>query len=80
MTTQLKADRVLDVKGTFCPVPVIEAKLAIDAMQPGQVLEVLATDAGSQRDFPAWCKNTCHILLEAQEQDGVFRYLIKKAG
>jgi len=80
MAGSLKADKLLDVRKTFCPVPVIQAKETIDQMRPGEVLEVLATDAGSWRDFPAWCKNTGHTLLDAVQEDGTFRYFIKKTG
>ncbi len=72
------ADQLLDVKGLKCPMPIIKAKKAIETLQVGQVLEVVATDPGSMADFKAWTKNTGHELLLAEEQDGVFRYRIRK--
>ena len=71
--------RQLDVKGTKCPVPIVRAKKEIDGMHAGDVLEVLATDPGSVRDFEAFCRQTGNQLVESNESaDGVFRYLIKK--
>lgn len=75
----MSADQTLDVKGLKCPMPVIKAKKAIEGMQVGQVLEVIATDPGSMADFRAWTKNTGHELLVAEEANGVYRYQIKKA-
>lgn len=72
------ADQVLDVKGQKCPMPIVKARKAIEALQVGQVLEVLATDPGSMADFRAWTKNTGHELLLAEESDGVYRYQIRK--
>lgn len=72
------ADKTLDVKGMKCPMPVIKAKKAIDEIQVGQVLEVMATDPGSMADFQAWTKNTGHALVAAEATDGHYRYLIKR--
>ncbi len=78
--TEFHVDRTLDCRGTLCPVPVIQAKEALDALEPGQVLEVLATDLGSQADFPAFARNTGHELLATRQQDGSFVYYLRKAG
>lgn len=75
-----QADQVLDVRGLKCPMPVVKARKAIDALQPGQVLEVQATDPGSMADFRSWTKNTGHELLTAEESGGIYTYRIQKRG
>lgn len=70
----------LDCKGLYCPLPIVKMKKAINGMAEGEVLRVLATDPGSMRDFKSWCKKTGNRLLEASEEDGVFTYVIEKAG
>ncbi|HEV7734195.1 MAG TPA: sulfurtransferase TusA family protein [Candidatus Binatia bacterium] len=50
--------KTLDVRGAKCPVPIIKAKQALDAMAPGERLEVLATDPGSVADFQGWAKTS----------------------
>lgn len=72
------ADKVLDVKGLKCPMPVIKAKKAIEEIAVGQVLEVVATDPGSMADFRAWTKNTGHELVAAEESGGVYTYRIRR--
>ncbi|MBI4494397.1 MAG: sulfurtransferase TusA family protein [Chloroflexi bacterium] len=76
----MPVDRTLDCRGTLCPVPIIQARQALDALAPGQVLQVLATDLGSKADFPAFARHTGHELLAAREQDGTFIYYLRKAG
>ena len=70
----------LDARGMNCPLPIIKARKALDGMAAGSTLEVLATDPGSVADFAAFCRMTGHQLLESTSQDGVYRYLLRKAG
>ena len=42
---------VLDARGLVCPMPLLKAKRALNAMEVGQRLQVLSTDQGSVRDF-----------------------------
>ena len=68
----------LDAKGLSCPMPVVKARLELDKLSSGQVLEVVATDPGSVADFESWTKMSGHDLLASDERDGVYVYLIKK--
>jgi tRNA 2-thiouridine synthesizing protein A len=74
------ADQVLDTKGLNCPLPILRAKKALKSLESGQVLEVLSTDPGSVADFGAFCRTTGNELVEQNEADGIFTYLIRKAG
>ncbi len=74
----IKADVVLDTKGMNCPMPVLKTKKAIDALQAGQVLEVISTDAGSKSDIPALLKRLGHELVGTKEEGNVFEFYIKK--
>ena len=68
----------LDAKGLSCPLPVVKARLEIEKLDSGEVLEVLATDPGSVADFDNWTKMSGHELLESEEEGGVYSYLIRK--
>jgi len=46
--------------------------------RPGQLLEVLATDPGSVADFKAWAQSTGNPLVQADQSEGVYRYVLKK--
>lgn len=73
------ADAVLDAKGLNCPLPILKTKKALQGMQLGQVLEILATDPGSVADFQAFCRQTGNELLESSQQEDVYKFLIKRA-
>lgn len=68
----------LDAKGLSCPLPVVKARLEIEKLGSGDVLQVLATDPGSVADFDNWTKMSGHELLSSSQDDGVYAYLIKK--
>ena len=68
----------LDLKGLSCPMPIVKTAKAMKELASGDIVEVLATDPGSVRDFEAWCRTTHNELLEQTNEDGVFHYIIKK--
>ena len=74
------ADQVLDAKGLNCPLPILKAKKALKSLEGGQVLEVVSTDPGSVADFAAFCRTTGNELVEQNETDGIYTYLIRKKG
>lgn len=78
MAIDLKADRTLDCKGLLCPMPLIKVSKAIKEIQVGQILEVLATDPGSQPDIQAWTRQTGHELLGFDEENGLFRFWVRR--
>ena len=49
----MKVDKVLDAKGLACPMPIVKTKKAIEDLETGQILEVLATDKGAKNDLTA---------------------------
>jgi tRNA 2-thiouridine synthesizing protein A len=72
-------DSELDASGLNCPLPILRAKKAINALEAGQTLRIIATDPGSVKDFEAFCKQTGNELVSSGEEDGKFAFLIKKA-
>ncbi len=73
----IRADVVLDCKGQFCPMPILNTKKAAKEMTSGQILEVLGTDPGTERDLPAWCKRTGNEIIGTDNADGVLHFFIK---
>lgn len=72
------ADQLLDAKGLNCPLPILKAKKALKTVPAGGTLEVLSTDAGSVADFAAFCRTTGNELLEEGEENGVYRFVLRK--
>ena len=61
--------KTLDARGLKCPMPIVRAKQALDAMAPGDRLEVTATDPGSMADFQGWVKVNPRARLVEQRQE-----------
>ena len=74
----MTVDKVLDATGLSCPMPIVRANKTIDELTSGQVLEVHATDQGATSDISAWSKASGHQLLEHREENGIFKFWIKK--
>ena len=72
-------DQELDACGLNCPLPILRAKKALNGMQGGQVLHIIATDPGSVKDFEAFSKQTGNQLMESREDSGKFHFYMKKA-
>jgi tRNA 2-thiouridine synthesizing protein A len=77
MTIATIAQRV-DARGLSCPLPIVKTAIAIKTLQPGELIEVLATDPGSTKDFTAWARTTGHELVESSVVDGVFRFVLRR--
>ncbi|GGJ80995.1 sulfurtransferase TusA family protein [Pseudomonas matsuisoli] len=75
----ITVDARLDATGLNCPLPLLKAKMELARLTPGQVLEVTATDGGSQRDFRAFARLSGHALLREDSDAGLYRYWLKKA-
>ena len=71
-------DKELDARGLNCPLPILRAKKALNDMQSGQVLKIVATDPGSVKDFQAFCKQTGNELLSHSETPSEFTFFMKK--
>lgn len=75
----IKVDERLDCKGMSCPLPVVKTKKAMEKLNPGQVLEVDATDRGSLTDLRSWASRTGHHYLGNKNEGGVYMHFIRKA-
>jgi tRNA 2-thiouridine synthesizing protein A len=72
------SERVLDVKGLACPLPVLRANRELRGMAPGERLRVLATDKAAIGDFRAYCQDTGHALLAWSEDGDTLSFLIRR--
>ncbi len=72
------ADKEIDTRGLNCPLPILRAKKALSDMAHGQVLKVVSTDPGSNRDFQAFCKQTGNDLLGQQTIGKDYIHFLKR--
>ncbi len=77
-------DKLLDVRGLNCPMPLVNARKEIGKLELGKVLKVMATDRGSVADFQGWANISKNVELVAQETESaegatVYVHYIKRA-
>jgi len=74
----INVDIEIDLSGLQCPMPLLKAKLALNSMEPAQVLKVVATDPGSEKDFHMFVDQTDHQILNFQKDESAYFYWIRK--
>lgn len=77
--TDVKADKMLDLKGLLCPIPIVKMAKAIKDVQVGQIIEAYATDPGVMADIPAWCRTTGNELVTLEKVDKQFHFLVRRS-
>ncbi len=76
MTLQITTQ--VDARGLSCPMPIVKTAQAIKTIAAGDLIEVLATDAGSVKDFAAWSRTTGNDLVEQSADGGVYRFVLRR--
>lgn len=76
----MTAAKTLDTTGLSCPLPVLKSRRAMQALKPGGILEVLATDPAAPKDVLDFCAVGGHEMMAASEAAGVCTMRIRKAG
>jgi tRNA 2-thiouridine synthesizing protein A len=74
----METDKELDTRGLNCPLPILKAKKALADMVSGQVLKVVATDPGSNRDFQAFARQTGNELVEQETVGDDFIHYLRR--
>jgi tRNA 2-thiouridine synthesizing protein A len=74
----LQITQTLDARGLSCPMPIVKTAQAIKTIPTGGLIEVLATDPGSVKDFAAWSRTTGNELVEQTADGGVFRFVLRR--
>jgi tRNA 2-thiouridine synthesizing protein A len=73
-------DRVVDVLGYYCPIPIVRAGQALAGMRPGEVLELLSDDRGVLRDMPEWCAGHGEEYLGHRQTGRIWHLFVRKGG
>lgn len=78
--TKPEFDFEVDACGLMCPLPLLRLKKALQGLDDGKVVRVLATDPAAVLDFGVFIEQAGHSLLKSEEHNGVLRFLIRKGG
>ncbi len=74
----MEISKEIDTRGLSCPLPILKAKKALTELTSGQLLKIVATDAGSVRDFQAFAKQTGNELIEQQNLGADFIHILRR--
>jgi TusA-related sulfurtransferase len=70
--------KTLDCIGLYCPEPLFLTREQIDAIAPGEILEVIADDPAAEEDLKRFAKRTGNEIIDFEKKDDVLRFLIKR--
>lgn len=71
-------EKVIDVRGLYCPEPVFRTKIEIERLTIGDKLKVLSDDPESEEDISRWVKRTGHELISINKREKDLEFLIRK--
>lgn len=80
VTSSVEFDFEVDACGLMCPLPLLRLKKALQTLDQGKVVRVLATDPAAVLDFGVFVEQAGHALLHRGETGGVLCFLIRKGG
>ena len=66
MSSDIKVDKEMDLKGLACPMPIVKVSKGI------------TTDPGALTDFPAWAKTSGNEIVETVTADKETHFFIKR--
>ena len=68
----------IDTSGLSCPLPILKSKKALKALNIGDILRVISTDPGSEKDMASWARVTGQDLLSFEMVDGKYIFFVKR--
>ena len=75
---EIKPGSVLDLRGVACPNNFVRAKLELEEMRSGEILEIIIDDGEPIKNVPRSIKEEGHKIIKVEKIDGHFRLLIEK--
>ncbi len=70
--------KVLDLTGLMCPLPIVITSENVKKLKEGEVIKVISSDPGFEKDIHNWCKQTGNELLSLEKLDGKVYATIRK--
>jgi tRNA 2-thiouridine synthesizing protein A len=64
---EIIADKKINIKGLVCPYTFVKAKLAIESMEVGQILEILLDHAEASRSIPKSMEDHGQKVLKVEK-------------
>ncbi|MGH1484606.1 MAG: sulfurtransferase TusA family protein [Cellvibrionaceae bacterium] len=78
ITLLLPIKCTINACGLRCPEPLLKVRQALNVLCTGEYVEVIATDPASVKDFHRMAELTKNTLVEFEQQEHIYRYVLKK--
>ncbi|MFW6448699.1 MAG: sulfurtransferase TusA family protein [Halobacteriota archaeon] len=79
MSATTEPDIVIDSRGATCPGPLMDLIGKVKTADPGTVIKLQTSDAGSKNDVPEWLEEAGHELLEIEAVDDHWNIYVRTA-
>ena len=76
--SEIKIDQYLDLKGVPCPLNFVKAKLKLEVMGTGEVLEILLDDGEPITNVTASVKEEGHQILKVEKITKHWKLIVRK--
>jgi tRNA 2-thiouridine synthesizing protein A len=73
-----KSDRLLDLRGIKCPLNWAHAKVRLEGMRRGEVIELVIDDPRGVRDIPRAAEAEGYSLVEVRQAGSSWRIRIER--
>lgn len=79
--SDIKRDEFVDITDVVCPITFVKAKVAIEELDDGQILEVKLNEGEPILNVPRSLKEEGHKVLQViNNEDGTFSIFVEKGG
>jgi tRNA 2-thiouridine synthesizing protein A len=68
----------LDLHGVVCPLNFVKAKLALDELAAGELLEIIIDEGDAMLNVPRSIKEEGHKIVKVTPLDTTFKIVIEK--
>jgi len=58
----------LDLRGLYCPIPVLRTREEIEKIKMGDLLKVMADDPAAEEDLKRWAKRTGQEVVNVKKE------------
>ena len=75
----MKLEKTVDLRGVCCPINFVKAKLALEEIEKGEILEIILDEGEPILNVPRSLKEEGHIVKKVIQEDRYFRIYVEKS-
>jgi tRNA 2-thiouridine synthesizing protein A len=70
---------LVDARGHRCPTPTLRLRRSLEALQPGDLVQLLADDPMARIDVPHFVQSAGHVLVRMDETPKGLSFTVRKS-